>query len=521
MQNSVIVRKFAGQVIPDDFANKVLESYQGTWGAAFLTEDNKISMAAQDQPLSKEQFDELNLHFMDKEFCLFLSQAHEIQPYSIIEVGGNFKLLCFLEGNFKRMLNDGDTLSNENAIIDKWMKPRLQKIYGFLNGDMSKIRAEIEEDSTTQDFMNMIEDRGTFVLWFPDGPYTISKGNPAAGSWEWGTSSNHLGFGAKVEELPLFKTAGVLSLFKGGVSAAAAAVGLAPPPPPKKETAQAPLAAKPVAAPPPPPPRKEQAAAASPPPPPKKPETVPAVPFPKGAVDPQTLASAKASVGATEVVYYKANDKISNSRKKDIYKLAKVSLDFVPDWRQCPVVEIDKERWEKYSKSLLADGSLVDFNTMAEELKAKFNTPKPGEIKVTSQSADGTVTSQTVKTPPAPPPPPKKDTVEHIPSAILPADRRKEILAQDMAVLDKSSIDIGDPSKLGELVKKFPPLETQLGKDQFWRKWGVDSLKQWVTKNPDAAAIIVFHQNIRLAQFEAATKQAQSEQHRKAAGIKK
>lgn len=508
MQNSLIVRKYAGQAIPDAFIEKVLPIYNGTWGASYLSDDGKIMSAKQDQGMDREKMDELQLHFMDLDMVFFFSQAQrEFQPYPVITVDGADRLLVFLEGNFKRKLNDTDTISNEQAIVEKWLAPRLQKIYGFLNGDMEKVRAEVEEDSSLEDFTNMIEDRGNFVLFFPDGAFSIVKGNKAIGSYPWGWASNNLGYTEEMEkeeetEAPAAPQNKLASMFSSGVSAVASAVGLkAPPPPPQK--ASAPLD-KPAAPPPPP------AAAKAPPPPPKA--SVPAAPPPPAP---------SVEAGKKDVVYYKVKDSKSNNRKKDLYKMAKGNLDFVPDWKNSPVVEIDAETFEKYRKTLLTDGELVDMEKMTEELRARFQKPKPGELKVSSTAADGTTSSEIVKGKAPPPPPMKNTATENIPSLVLPAERRKEIMAQDMAVLDKNSVKIDDPTVLGDLVKKFPPLETQLGKGQFWRAWGPDSLKQWISKNPDAAAIIVFHQNIRLAQLEAAKVARPEEGARKAAGIKK
>ncbi len=509
MQNSLIVRKFAGQVIPDAYIEKVLPVYNASWGAAFLTDEGGMSSATKDEGLTKEGFDEMNLHFMDKEVCFFFSQAMELQPYPIIEVDGKYKLLAFLEGNFKNKLGEGDTISNENALVDKWLKPKLQKLHGFLGGDLSKIRAEIEEDGTTDEFKNMIEDRGTFVLWFPDGAYTITQSNPAFGSYPWGAVSNNLGYTEAMEkvEAPVEeKKPSMMDMFKSGASAAAAAVGLAKPAVPAKPAAVAPPLAKP-------------AALAAP----AKPAAVaqPALPA-KPAAGPVADA-------AKEVVYWRTDAKASNNVKKTLYKLAKENLDNVTNWKEGPVVEVPKERFERYRKALMANGEIVDYASMTAELKAKFSKgPAPGEVKVTSQSADGTVASETVKTstvpavpakpaaaapaapavPAKPAAPAAKDTdAKSYPTLVLPAERRKEILAQDMTVLDKNSIDIGDPFTLQSVVKKHPHLGDQLGKGEFWRKWSPDSLKQWVAKNPDAAAIIIFHQNVGLLSYELANKQ--------------
>lgn len=509
MQNSLIVRKFAGQVIPDAYIEKVLPVYNASWGAAYLTDEGGMSAAMKDEGLTKEGFDEMNLHFMDAEVCFFFSQAQmELQPYPIIETDGKYRLLAFLEGNFKNKLGPGDTMSNENALVERWLKPKLQKLHGFLGGDLSKIRAEIEEDGTTEEFKNMIEDRGTFVLWFPDGAYTITQSNPAFGSYPWGTVSNNLGYTEgleKVETVAEPKKPSMMDNFKSGVSAAAAAVGLAKPAVPAKPVAgPAPTLEKPLALP------AKPAAAVAPPALPAKP-------------------AAPAAEGVKEVVFWRTdpNKKVSNNSKKNLYKLACTSLDFVSDWKDGPVVEIPKARFEHYRKALMSEGEIVSFDSLTAELKAKFSkSPAPGEIKTTTQAPDGTVASQTVKTPaPLAPPakpavaavpavpakpaaPAAKDTdVKSYPTLVLPAERRKEILAQDMAVLDKNSIDIGDPFTLQAAVKKHPPLDAQLGKGEFWRKWSPDSLKQWVAKNPDAAAIIIFHQNVGLLSYELANKQ--------------
>lgn len=511
MQNSLIVRKFAGQAIPDAYIEKFLTQYSTTWGAAFLTDDNQIVLAKQDQGITKEELDDLQIHTMDKEAVFFFSQAMELQPYPLIEIEGKYKLVAFLEGNFKKMLNDGETISNENALVEKWLKPRVQKIHGFNGGDMEKVRAEIEDDDELTIFKSKIEDRGTFVLLFPDGPYTIAMGNPAAGSYAWGAVSNNLGYteGMEKVEEPVKepeKPKSIMDRFSSGVSAvataAAAVVGKAPPPPkPKTETASAPpLAARPAA-----------------PPPPPKPKT--AEPFPKGAANPSTLpatvpAAAATSAAATEMVYWRIKDKASNNNKKDMYKLAKLhvgGLDAVPDWKLGPIVEIPRAHYEANMKKFNSEGSLVDLKSLTAELQAKFSKGpvKPGEIRATSTAPDGTSETQTVKSsvpavaPPPPLPKPKATETQNIPSLILPAERRKEILAQDVSVLDKNSIKIDDPTLMGELVSKHPSLDMQLGKGRFWEAWSPASLLTWCAKNSDAASIIIFHQNVELARLRA------------------
>lgn len=509
MQNSLIIQKHAGHAIPDGYIEKFMSVYASTWGAAFLTDDNRILLASQDEGLSRDTLDDLMIKLMDKEMILFVSQAHEVQPYIPIKKGDEYLCLLFMEGNFKNRLNSDETISNEQAVFEKMIKPQLQTAFAFSDEDISKLRAEVEEDKVTGQLLSLIEDRGNMLFYFPDGAYKLVKGNTSVGSYPWGWVTNHLGFTEGIETPEVKETApapkpSALDMFKGGVSAVASAAGKVLSLPAKPaSSASPPLAAKPAAL--------------------AKPASGPVLQPPaKPAAGTGPQPDVK-DVGK-QVVYYRVKDKTSNNKTKDMYKIAGYSLEMLPGWKDYPVVEVAMDRWTKYSKGLLEHGEVVTFDSMTDELKAKFSKTAgvpPGEIKATTTTADGKVTSETVKTsvPAAPAKPATQDT-HNIQALILSGERRKAIISEDMAVLDKSSIDIDDPVKMGELVKKFPPLDIQTGKGEFWRKWSPESLQKFFSKHPDAAAILIFHQNARLAAFERMSKQQQPEQ-KKAAGIKK
>jgi hypothetical protein len=201
--SGVVVVVEAGQVPPKDYIQKIAELHNSCASIA-MADEGELLIRRDPTPIPVDGEDGI-MDVLEKNknnnriLQLGKGTFHEddLQPYVILEdKDKNPLLVAFLEGDFTPFHKEGGTHPNEFYFVHELLRPKIQRLFGHLNGDMAKLLAEIKDTSKEYDIG--FGNRGSLLLLanieHALNPMLISK---AADSKEftWGMTTKTCGYG--------------------------------------------------------------------------------------------------------------------------------------------------------------------------------------------------------------------------------------------------------------------------------------------------------------------------------------
>lgn len=212
MKYGIIISKAAGQLIPDDFLQRVLKDFQSGFGYAIFdtvgqndegipADEKRIFCESMAGAIDLTTFNELQANAKDASALFFFANngpddgtwsAADIQPY-VYEADGKVIVAGFIEGDF----NAYDTVkgSTEHRVLwDSHVVPILTKAFKYAGGNIDNFVEDISDSTTEKTLLNTASHRGVFALLCANGATVTFAQNDLGGEFEWGAVSNTLGY---------------------------------------------------------------------------------------------------------------------------------------------------------------------------------------------------------------------------------------------------------------------------------------------------------------------------------------
>lgn len=216
MSKHAHVVKTAGQLINDDFLEKLCKNHRHYFGVSVAKDDRLFVVREQIAP-EVAKLKEMQEAFKDHVALLVFGDANNIleedmQPYTILQDGdGNDVCVVALDGDFDRHKKSNETHIPEWTVVQTNLSKRIKK---YVSGGMGidQIIAELNDELTKQDICNLWGERGCVTFMFGDGQVcTIKNEEDTKGVYSWGFASSTYGVMENVGDKP----ASTLDTLKG------------------------------------------------------------------------------------------------------------------------------------------------------------------------------------------------------------------------------------------------------------------------------------------------------------------
>lgn len=198
---SAIVLKKVKQLVSDGYLTRALEHNKN--GLGFAVHDGKEPTIAFERGLGpwdlqtikgiQETYQDYGVIFnlmnlTDK------NKEDDVQPFVILGDEQNPVLVGFAEGDFFNFIASGSDHANEYFLFNKFLIPKIRKLYDSLNGELSFLLKELNDPVTKQDMVNTCGPNGTIVLLANTGETLMFDNNALKREYEWGVVSKHYGY---------------------------------------------------------------------------------------------------------------------------------------------------------------------------------------------------------------------------------------------------------------------------------------------------------------------------------------
>jgi len=207
MNNSVILEKKAGQIIPKEMIELALKNCPTVSGFAVRDGDG-IAYEFSDKATSADAIMKLQDAVKEHPLFLFLGNwvngfdvKKDIQPFCLKDGEDNNIVAYFCEGDFPKHTKAGRT--DEGNLSADFIDPILSDIYETVEGDPGKFTAKLHSPVFKTQLQATIGHRGLFAFLPPIGDPIVIGQNELGGEFEWGNTSQLFGFGEKKAEVPI------------------------------------------------------------------------------------------------------------------------------------------------------------------------------------------------------------------------------------------------------------------------------------------------------------------------------
>lgn len=242
---SVIVIQKAGKNINPAYLSRVFKEYNSYMGAA-LVADGKLMVAKNGEaPPNQAAVTEITDAFggtADIVFTFCKADKNileeDMQPFELLkdEDGKTTLMAGFLDGGFQGYTIPKSSHTDEFHCAQDFLIPKMKKLHKYGNG-LPGLLAELADPITAKDFQNAWTDKGNITLIASEGsPITFSSNNTQKTVFNWGWTSNSLGYVEQTEVPKVEKPAEVVAekplsmLEKLKLKASGAVTGPAPKP---------------------------------------------------------------------------------------------------------------------------------------------------------------------------------------------------------------------------------------------------------------------------------------------------
>lgn len=451
MQVSVFEKYNSNEAPPTEHLSALIEKYTGSWGFAYI-EAGQFHMAGDgSEKCDLDWVLEVMTSTLDKTRFLFLSQAAgENQPYVLVtdpKDADGAQVISMLAGHFFPIKheNPDNTDSNENVLANSWMKPKVNRLLGFMNGDLGKLMEELRDVSTERDFLGQIDTAGSgggsIMVAAANGDTAVFSTPGAIKSFPWGITTD--GIGLEAEAVPAeVKAPTAMDRFKKGAEKVIASV--------------TPIRNKPADA-------------------------------------------------ATEMVKWKPAPNSPLAFKQQAYKALTGTIPRNVD--DDPEIMVDKKRLDHCVAMKWKFKNIKSFEDLAG-LRGTMQLPTSAAPPAAEPPAAPPPPPPAPEVPVKPKDVTTKNvpTVKPVDAPLLPildAAQLKAILdGPVLKTLDKNSLKIDDPKGFQKLEETYPTLFAQLGREDHNPVYPYEGLIALQNLHPEAVAILAFHALIKARKSE-------------------
>lgn len=246
MSKHAHVVKTAGQLINDDFLDKLCKNHRHYFGVS-VAKDDRLFVVREQSPPDVAKLKTMQEAFKDHVALLVFGDSNNIlpedmQPYTVIQNGdGEDVCVVALDGDFDRHKKSNETHIAEWTVVQNNLSKRIKK-YIAAGMSIDQIITELNDELTKQDICNLWGERGCVTFMFGDGQVcTIANVEATEGKYSWGFASSTYGVLENVSSGPKSTMDTLKGFFQGtkvvptpvaqnGATVAAATI------PPKVET---------------------------------------------------------------------------------------------------------------------------------------------------------------------------------------------------------------------------------------------------------------------------------------------
>lgn len=210
MNNSVIIRKLAGQVVPKGYLQEALKNCPSCFGIAIQDKDDaKNAVLETSSEMKTLTADDL---FKTVEACKDLSMVIHLgkftenfnadddrQPFVFqmaVEGGDPEDILAvFMEGDFPNYTIPDGGHTDEYNLWEKFIFPMMLEKFDLANSDPEDFFTRLRSSTTDQAIMNTVGHRAAVVFVPLEGEHIAFGRNELGGEFDWGTTSNRFNWG--------------------------------------------------------------------------------------------------------------------------------------------------------------------------------------------------------------------------------------------------------------------------------------------------------------------------------------
>lgn len=194
---TAIVYKKPGQLVANGYWLKALKNNTGGMGFA-VQSDGVIEIERSIEHQDIAALEEIQRSFKEQAvvFCLHDNQKplkpEDVMPYIALGDEKSPSLICFGEGKFLNFIpSGGDAHLNEFWMFNKFIIPKLRKLYAASDSDMDKLFKELNDPLTATDYINPCGDHGSIFLINAGGNVLLFDKNHLKREYDWGSVSRH------------------------------------------------------------------------------------------------------------------------------------------------------------------------------------------------------------------------------------------------------------------------------------------------------------------------------------------
>jgi hypothetical protein len=210
MNNSVIIRKFAGQTIPRGYLQEALKACPSCFGIAIQDKDgNKdavLETSAEKKTLSLDELMKTIESCKDVPMVISLgnlvdnfNETDDLQPFTFqMAMEGEPPqdiLAVFMEGDFPNYSIPEGGHTDEYNLWEKFVFPMMLEKFDLANSDPEDFFNRLRASTMEQAIMNTVGHRAAIVFVPLDGEHIAFGKNELGGEYDWGTTSNRFKWG--------------------------------------------------------------------------------------------------------------------------------------------------------------------------------------------------------------------------------------------------------------------------------------------------------------------------------------
>jgi hypothetical protein len=200
----VIIRADAGHIVPVGYFERACKVNSSFWGLAFPAEGKLMYEIADEKP-SSAILAENQRAFQENTVLFHLGNAPDgfppeiQQPFVLLTLPDNEHepiLVALLDGDFKSFEDKKEKpgWTGEALCVEKYLKPKLQKLFRLCDNDLSKVIAEMQEADFETDMDRCYGIYGSITFLAATGECFEFVKNDDAKEYPWGFVSNSYGW---------------------------------------------------------------------------------------------------------------------------------------------------------------------------------------------------------------------------------------------------------------------------------------------------------------------------------------
>lgn len=211
MNNSVIIRKLPGHVIPQGYLQEALKNCPTCFGIAIQDKDeakNAVletsaemkTLTADDLSKTVEACKDLAMVIHLGKFVDNFNEVDDLQPFVFQmaaqdEEGPVDILAVFMEGDFPNYTIPAGGHTDEYNLWEKFVYPMMLEKFDLANSDPEDFFTRLRSSTMEQAIMNTVGHRAAVVFVPLEGEHIFFGRNDLGGEFDWGTTSNRFKWG--------------------------------------------------------------------------------------------------------------------------------------------------------------------------------------------------------------------------------------------------------------------------------------------------------------------------------------